>query len=112
MFPEYGEFRGHQLHDGEHSMTSALTLEQFYAKQTMTDEEMHVARSLSREVMPLLQYSILEKIEAEFSGFQNNEYLAHVCNTIEVEHPEITEQQVELGRKMNGMLVKSLAQAF
>ncbi len=86
-----------------------LTLEQFYAKSGgMTKEELKVARSLSREIAQYVAYSNLDKIEQEFDGFRNDAYLEEICNKIELDQPEISEKQIELGQKMNKMMVKAL----
>jgi len=87
-----------------------LTVEQFYANSGKIDEKtLQIAHSLASEVMPFVKYSLLEKIESEFDGYRKDAFLEQLCNEIELDYPEISDNKITHGGKIHKMLVNTLA---
>jgi len=83
------------------------TIADLYAKTVMTDEERMISKRLASKVSPMLYYNTLVKIDDSFENFNNDSFLAEMCNAFELEHPDVTPKQLEDAVKIHRILIRT-----
>ena len=78
----------------------------------MSNEERTVAMRLANRILPMLAYNVVVKVDDTFENFNEDEFLAELCNNFELEHPDITPKQLDDALKIHKMLVHSYLKFF
>lgn len=88
------------------------TLTDLCSKTVMSNEERTVAMRLANRILPMLAYNVVVKVDDAFENFNEDEFLAELCNNFELEHPDITPKQLDDALKIHKMLVHSYLKFF
>ncbi|MBR7035841.1 MAG: hypothetical protein IKI25_08820, partial [Bacteroidales bacterium] len=88
------------------------TLTDLCSKTVMLNEERTVAMRLANRILPMLAYNVVVKVDDTFENFNEDEFLAELCNNFELEHPDITPKQLDDALKIHKMLVHSYLKFF
>lgn len=88
------------------------TLAELCSKTVMTNEERTVALRLANRILPMLTYNVIVKVDDNFESFNNDAYLAEMCNKFELEHSDTTPKQLEDAKKIHKMLVHTYLKFF
>lgn len=73
---------------------------------------LRLAQALAAKVLLLITYILLVEIDDNFENFNNNADLEHLCNTIEIENPDITVKKIDEAQKIAVLLTNHCLQAF
>ncbi|MBO4778352.1 MAG: hypothetical protein J5588_07660 [Bacteroidales bacterium] len=90
----------------------ADTIAELCSKTVLSEEERAVALRLANRILPILSYNVVVKIDDAFENFNNDTYLAELCNSFELEHPDITPKQLDDAVKIHRMLVNKYLELF
>ena len=60
----------------------------------------------------MLAYNVVVKVDDAFENFNNDTFLAELCNNFELEHPDITPKQLDDAIKIHRMLVNKYLELF
>lgn len=81
------------------------TIAELYSKTVMSDEERAIANRLANRVLSIMSYNSVVQIDEHFENFNNDSFSEEICNQFELEHPEITPQQLDDAEKVHKMLI-------
>lgn len=73
---------------------------------------LRLAQALATKVLLLITYILLVEIDDNFDNFNNNRDLEQLCNTIEIENPDITVKKIEEAQKIATLLANHCLRAF
>ncbi len=74
----------------------------------MNDVSTNALRLAQRAVLHIL-YNTIVKVDDAFENFHSNEWIETLCNTIEIENPDLTPQQLIDAEKIQRTIVKVLS---
>jgi hypothetical protein len=63
---------------------------------------------LSQKIVLRMLYNTIVKIDDTFENFHDNEWIEKLCNTIEIENPDLTPQQLIDAEKIQQIIVRTL----
>lgn len=110
-----------QLFNAFHSQSVLLStcndcfvhfIAQLYSHANMSNEEYNISIKLARRVMPIISYDVLIQNDEIFPNFKNDSFLQELCNTLELENPDITENQLVEAGKIQKLLYQYFVHEF
>ncbi len=88
------------------------TIAELYSKTVMTAEERMIANRLANRVLPIMSYNSVVKIDENFENFNNDSFSEEICNQFELEHPDITPNQLDDAEKIHKLLIHNYIKLF
>lgn len=88
------------------------TLAELCSKPEMTDEERMIALRMANRILPMMAYNVVVKVDDTFENFNNDDFLEELCNGFELEHPDVTVEQLDNATKIHKMLVHTYLKYF
>jgi len=115
--PQYTEDYFHALHTQVVILSTCSdcfihSISELYSKESMTAEELKIAQRLAYKILPIITYDALMAIDDTFPNFNNDLFLDEVCNKIELDNPDITDEQIIESKKIHTVMLHSFKSQF
>ncbi|MCL2327629.1 MAG: hypothetical protein FWC39_03830 [Bacteroidetes bacterium] len=78
----------------------------------MPETDAAITPRLAQKAVLYILYNTIVKIDDAFENFHNNEWIEKLCNTIEIENPDLTPQQLVNAEKIQRTIVRVLMQGL
>jgi len=81
-------------------------------KRCMNETDAAITARLAQKAVLHILYNTIVKIDDAFENFHNNHRIEKLCNTIEIENPDLTPQQLVNAEKIQRTIVRVLTQGL